>query len=34
MGRIHRYGQSKDCLIFNFYAQNTVEGRVLQKLEE
>jgi len=31
MGRIHRYGQQKDCLIFNFFAQNTVEGRVLQK---
>jgi len=34
MGRIHRYGQTKDCLIFNFFAQNTVEGRVLQKLVE
>jgi superfamily II DNA or RNA helicase len=32
MGRIHRYGQKHDCLIFNFFAQNTVEGRVLQKL--
>ncbi|MBW1947077.1 MAG: DUF3883 domain-containing protein [Deltaproteobacteria bacterium] len=32
MGRIHRYGQKRDCLIFNFFAQNTVEGRVLQKL--
>jgi superfamily II DNA or RNA helicase len=32
MGRIHRYGQTKDCLIFNFFARNTVEGRVLQKL--
>ncbi|HEX6984317.1 MAG TPA: helicase-related protein, partial [Planctomycetaceae bacterium] len=32
MGRIHRYGQEKDCLIFNFVAQNTREGRVLQKL--
>jgi SNF2 family DNA or RNA helicase len=32
MGRIHRYGQKEDCLIFNFFAQNTVEGRVLQKL--
>ena len=31
MGRIHRYGQTKDCLIFNFFAQNTVEGRVLQQ---
>jgi hypothetical protein len=32
MGRIHRYGQTKDCLIFNFVATNTIEGRVLQKL--
>lgn len=32
MGRIHRYGQEKDCLIFNFVAINTVEGRVLEKL--
>ena len=34
MGRIHRYGQTKDCLIFNFFAQNTVEGKVLQRLLE
>jgi superfamily II DNA or RNA helicase len=32
MGRIHRYGQMKDCLIFNFVATNTIEGRVLQRL--
>ena len=32
MGRIHRYGQTHDCLIFNFVAANTREGRVLQKL--
>ena len=32
MGRIHRYGQRKACLIFNFVAANTVEGRVLQRL--
>jgi len=32
MGRIHRYGQERDCLIFNFVATNTREGRVLQKL--
>ncbi len=32
MGRIHRYGQVHDCLIFNFVATNTIEGRVLQKL--
>ena len=34
IGRIHRYGQEHDCLIFNFVAQNTREGRVLQKLLE
>jgi len=32
MGRIHRYGQTKDCLIFNFVARNTVEGHVLERL--
>ena len=32
MGRIHRYGQRKKCLIFNFVATNTIEGRVLQRL--
>lgn len=32
MGRIHRYGQTRDCLIFNFAAINTREGRVLRKL--
>jgi superfamily II DNA/RNA helicase len=32
MGRIHRYGQEHDCLIFNFVARNTREGRVLDKL--
>jgi len=32
MGRIHRYGQQKDCLIFNFVATNTVEGHVLERL--
>ena len=32
MGRIHRYGQRNDCLIFNFVAANTIEGRVLQRL--
>lgn len=32
MGRIHRYGQEHDCLIYNFAAINTREGRVLQKL--
>ncbi len=34
MGRIHRYGQKKDCLIFNFVARNTIEGHVLQRLLE
>ncbi|OPY45238.1 MAG: ATP-dependent helicase HepA [Methanosaeta sp. PtaU1.Bin028] len=34
MGRIHRYGQEKDCLIFNFVSTNTREGRVLQMLFE
>ena len=34
MGRIHRYGQEHDCLIFNFVALNTFEGRVLAKLLE
>ena len=34
MGRIHRYGQQHDCLIFNFVATNTIEGRVLQRLLE
>ena len=32
MGRIHRYGQRHDCLIFNFVATNTIEGRVLKRL--
>ena len=32
MGRIHRYGQRHDCLIFNFVAANTIEGRVLERL--
>jgi superfamily II DNA or RNA helicase len=34
MGRIHRYGQEKDCLIFNFVASNTREGSVMEKLFE
>ena len=34
MGRIHRYGQEKDCLIFNFVATNTIEGHVLERLLE
>lgn len=34
MGRIHRYGQKKDCLIFNFVATNTIEGAILNRLLE
>jgi superfamily II DNA or RNA helicase len=34
MGRIHRYGQTKDCYIFNCVATNTIEGQVLNKLLE
>ncbi|HPC43143.1 MAG TPA: DUF3883 domain-containing protein [Spirochaetota bacterium] len=34
MGRIHRYGQEKDCLVLNFVATNTREGRVMEKLFE
>lgn len=34
MGRIHRYGQERDCLIFNFVATNTREGYVLERLLE
>lgn len=33
IGRIHRYGQEKPCVIFNFVASNTREGRVLGKLQ-
>lgn len=32
MGRIHRYGQPKDVLVFNMVAQNTREGQVLERL--
>jgi superfamily II DNA or RNA helicase len=32
VGRIHRYGQEHDCLVINFVAQNTREGRVLHQL--
>ncbi|MBI4706265.1 MAG: DUF3883 domain-containing protein [Deltaproteobacteria bacterium] len=32
MGRIHRYGQEHDCVIFNFAATNTTEGHVLARL--
>jgi SNF2 family DNA or RNA helicase len=32
MGRIHRYGQKQDVLVFNMVASNTKEGHVLQRL--
>ncbi len=32
IGRIHRYGQERDVLVFNFVAGNTREGQVLHKL--
>lgn len=32
MGRIHRYGQKRDVLVFNMVANNTREGQVLEKL--
>ena len=32
MGRIHRYGQKKDVLVFNMVASNTKEGQVLERL--
>ena len=31
MGRIHRYGQKQDVIVFNLVAQNTREGNVLEK---
>src|SRR5690606_20136720 len=34
MARIHRYGERKDCLVFNFVATSTIEGRVLRRLLE
>lgn len=32
MGRIHRYGQKDDVLVFNMVADNTREGKVLKTL--
>lgn len=32
MGRIHRYGQQSDVIVFNMVASNTREGQVLKKL--
>lgn len=34
MGRIHRIGQEYDVHIFNFVAENTVEGQILTRLLE
>jgi superfamily II DNA or RNA helicase len=34
MGRIHRYGQTKEVFVFNLVAEDTREGRVLTKLFE
>lgn len=34
MGRIHRYGQKKDVIVFNMVAENTREGYVLRRLLE
>lgn len=32
MGRIHRYGQKQDVVVFNMVANNTREGKVLERL--
>ncbi|OQX76119.1 MAG: helicase, partial [Bacteroidetes bacterium 4484_249] len=32
MGRIHRYGQKEEVHVFNLVAQNTREGKVMQRL--
>ena len=32
MGRIHRYGQKQDVIVFNMVASNTKEGKVLERL--
>jgi superfamily II DNA or RNA helicase len=34
MGRIHRYGQSKEVYVFNLVAEDTREGKVLKRLFE
>ncbi|GIV15258.1 MAG: helicase [Armatimonadota bacterium] len=34
MGRIHRYGQTRDCFIFNLLYTETREGEVLKRLME
>jgi SNF2 family DNA or RNA helicase len=34
MGRVHRYGQQREVYVFNLVAQDTREGKVLNKLFE
>jgi superfamily II DNA or RNA helicase len=34
MGRIHRYGQKRDCFVFNMLYPETREGKVLERLME
>lgn len=34
MGRIHRYGQRRDCFVYNLIYPQTREGRVLERLME
>lgn len=34
MGRVHRYGQTRDCFIFNLLYPETREGKVLERLME
>jgi len=34
MGRIHRYGQKRDCYVFNLLYPETREGKVLERLME
>jgi len=34
MGRIHRYGQDREVYIYNLISQDTLEGRVLDRLFE
>jgi superfamily II DNA or RNA helicase len=34
MGRIHRYGQTRDCYVFNMLYSETREGKVLERLME
>lgn len=34
MGRVHRYGQTKEVYVFNLVAEDTIEGMVLNRLFE